>query len=197
MPYLSTNWTGARGLVYYGETILFVDEWKVDISMDLIDITNVGIYTVAGWPTGLPAKVNNLARPEGKKLNAKVDFPKNQSQYGASRVMQESNLRVAKITCSGLCAKPYKESDLIIDYFMPRIGNHVTMQFSNNETPNTTLFVFPDCIVNNVTFELNVRNYQRWTMEATTTQKYGPNEDGNQWETNWDIYPGDGVPFQD
>lgn len=193
MPYLSTNWTGARGLVYYGDTILFVDEWKVDISMDLIDITNVGIYTEAGWPLGLPVKVNNLQRPEGKKLNDQVDFPKNQSQYGASRVMQESNLRVAKITCSGLCAKPYKESDLIIDYFMPRIGNHVAMQFSNNETPNTTLFIFPDCIVNNVTFELNVRNYQRWTMEATTTQKYG----ANQWETNWDIYPGDGVPFVD
>jgi hypothetical protein len=191
MPRLDKSFTGARGLVYYGNTLLFVNDWKVNISMDLLDITNVGIYITAGFPTGLPPKVNNLDFPEGRKLDELKDFPLKQAQYGASRVFTESNLRTAKISCSGLCARPFNITGNINEYYMPRIGNHVTMQFSNSLNAETTLFTFPDCIVSDVTFELDVRNYERWTMEATATQKYGE----KQWETDWDIYPGDGKPF--
>lgn len=185
MALLETEWTGGQGLVYYGTTLLFCDSWSVNEKMDVIDITNINIYRTAGFPNGLPPKDNDPDLPYDKKDDALNKYEKKQAQYGAGRVYQEGNLRVANIQCSGLCAS---YDPLVAKNFMPRIGNHVYMQFTNNLDSEKTLFNFPDCIVMDVTYELTVRGYQRWNFTAITTLNY--KEDVNVAKTDFDIFPG-------
>jgi hypothetical protein len=175
MPAIERVWTGAQGLVYYGETLLYVDQWSVEIVQDIIDISNINQYTL---PVTLDAfDLQNPDFPVWEKFNQPVDLQKKQANYGTAREFIGGGMRNANITCSGLCAT---NGPLLLDHYMPRINNLVYIQFSNSTTPNKTLFNFPTCIVKNVTFEFNVKNYQRWTMQAVTTGEF-------------DIYPGEDI----
>lgn len=184
MAYLESEWTGAHGIVYYGETLLYVDKWSVQIVSDTVDITNISIYT---QPVPLPAPVdangnpaatpnepfpNNLPDanlPYQSKANAIQNLPRKQAQYGAARLNLTSGLRVANITCSGLCATYNGDDD---ENYMPRINNYVYLQFSNDLNINKTLFNFPICLVKNVTFDFDVKNYQRWSVQAISTGEF-------------------------
>lgn len=184
MAQITNEWTGANGLVYYGDVLLFADNWTAQIVMDTVDITNLSVYEFAGK---LPAPLDANNQPG----NANLPFPdslpdtnlpwdrksigqRKQSQYGAARINIDSGLRVANITCSGLCAT---YSELIGENVLPRIGNYVYLQFSNAIDEPTTVFNFPKVLIKEVTFEWGIKNYQRWTLTGISTGDF-------------DIFPG-------
>lgn len=185
MALVDKVWSGSTGLVTYGSTLLFVDSWNVQVSMDTIDITNISIYTVPNVLRPVDAD-NNLApfpnlpfpqnQPDGNLPYYKKnpDLRRKQTQYGGGRINLDGGLRVAAIQCTGLCASYDPDTN---DVYLPRIGNYVYMQFSNSIDVTKTLFNFPICIVKEVTFDFNVKNYSRWTMNAITTGEF-------------DIFPG-------
>jgi hypothetical protein len=181
MAVIDQEFCGANGLIYYGSVLLFVDNWSVSITSDTLDVTNISIYDT---PNGLPNPfdqnndVGQLNQPFPKnvpdtdlpwKLKTNNNLGRKQAQYGAARLLIDSGLRVAKITCSGLCGKYDEDTG---ENVMPRINNYVHMQFSNSIEAAQTLFNFPTCIVTEVVFDWNVRNYQRWTMSATSTGEF-------------------------
>lgn len=190
---LEECWTGGQGLVYYGDsTLMYADQWSVTMSMDVIDISNIGVYRLGGFPNGLPAKDRDPKKPFDRKMNGlgkdaggQGKYEVKQAQYGAGRSFLEGNLRAARITCSGLCST-YDE--ILKKNRMPRIGNYVYFQFSNEITRSKTIFEFPNCIVNEVTYELAVRGYQRWTLQAVSTVDYTALV--QQPNTDFDIFPG-------
>lgn len=186
MPELEQEWTGGQGLCYYGtNTLLYADSWNVVMTMDMLDITNIGVYRLGGFPNGLPAKDKDPKIPYDKKDAALGRYETKQAQYGAGRVFLEGNLRVANITVSGLCST-YDE--VLKKNRLPRIGNHVWFQFSNEVTRSKTIFEFRDSIIREVAWEQAVRGYQRWTLQAVSTVDYTALV--NQPNTDFDIFPG-------
>lgn len=188
MPYLESEWTGAHGIVYYGDVLLYVDKWSVQIVSDTTDITNISVYKQV-IPLPLPVDSNGATGDQQKpfpgnlpdadfpyyeKVTAVNDLARKQSQYGAARLNINSGLRVANVTCSGLCATFNSDDN---ENYLPRIGNYVYLQFTNDLHSNKTLFNFPITLVKSVTFEFDVKNYMRWTMECISTGEF-------------DIFPG-------
>lgn len=186
MPAIDQEYCGANGLIYYGSTLLFVDNWSASISIDTLDVTNISIYDT---PNGLPAPLdeNNNPGPANEpfpknvpdtdlpwKLKTNNNLGRKQAQYGAGRLMIDSGLRTAKIACTGLCGRYDPDTG---ENVLPRINNYVHMQFTNSVDADQTVFNFPTCIVTEVVFEWSVRNYQRWTMNAVATGEF-------------DIFPG-------
>jgi hypothetical protein len=173
--YIIQEFVGSNGIIYYGDTLFFVDDYSVEIQSDTIDITNISIYT--GFEP-LPAQQDS----QGNTGNQRADFPDNlpntnkpykirttdlirkQSQYMAGRLNVDSGLRVANITCTGLCGAYANEENV-----MPRIGNYVRMQFSNRIDAGITIFNFPKVFIKNVTFDYNVKNYMRYTFQGIST----------------------------
>jgi hypothetical protein len=168
MPQVEQAWTGARGLVYYGNTLLYVDTWSVQIITDTIDITTIAVYDT---PVDLyDYDLQNPELPVFEPFDKPNDIRYKQANYGTARENVYGGLRVANITCSGLCATTIKDDAL--GNYMPRIQNLVYMQFSNSIQANKTLFNFPTCIVKEVNFEFNIKNYQRWNMTAISTGEF-------------------------
>lgn len=173
MPQVEKEWTGSKGLVYYGNTLLYVDTWSVQIITDTIDITTISAYDT---PVDLADyDLQNAEIPVYEKFQNPNDIRYKQANYGTARENIYGGLRVANITCSGLCATTIADDPF--GNFMPRIQNLVYIQFTNSQTPNKTLFNFPTCIVKEVNFEFLVKNYQRWNMTAISSGEF-------------DIFPG-------
>jgi hypothetical protein len=185
---LVQDFCGANGLVYYGQTLLFVDDWNVNIVSDTIDITNISVYDITDTQNiaPLPPQVDadgiagdpdlpfpkNLPDPL-KPYKLKANFPptdnqyyRKLSQYMTGRLNLDSGLRVANITCSGLCAA-YNFDDE--ENYMPRVGNYTRMQFSNSIDSAVTIFNFPIVFVQKVSFDFNIKNYMRWTLTGIST----------------------------
>lgn len=175
------EWVGANGLIMYGSTLLFVDDYTVQLVSDTIDVTTIDVYTTNGI---LPPPVDS----KGQTGDLNLDFPENlpntkfpyqnksnnnlqrkQSQYGAARVNTHGGLRVANINCSGLCAT--YNPDLKENY-LPRINNYCYIQFSNIIDPAITLFNFPKVLIKEVNFSYNVKNYLRWTLSGISTGEF-------------------------
>lgn len=186
MPVVEEVWTGGAGLVYYGDVLLFSDSWTVNMVMDTIDVTNISIYPNPNpllpvdadgknGPQNLPFPQNQPDPQLPWKRKSNDNILRKAAQYGMGRLRLDGGLRLATITCSGLCAT--YDPDLEINY-MPRMGNYVYMQFTNQTGfPNKTIFNFPIVLVKEVSFEFSVKNYQRWTMIAEATGEF-------------DIFPG-------
>jgi hypothetical protein len=186
MTFITNEWTGAQGLIYYGNTLLFVDNWSVSIVSDSVDITNISVYPTPGkLPNSLdsdnqpgddslpfPLSLPNTNKPWKRKSNN--DIPRKQSQYGAGRINIDSGLRVANITCSGLCGNYDPDTG---ENVIPRINNYVYMQFTNSIDASKTIFNFPRVLIKEVSFDWNVKNYQRWNLTAISTGDF-------------DIFPG-------
>jgi hypothetical protein len=180
------EWVGSNGLIYYGSTLLFVDDYNVQIASDTIDITNISIYELpdplpspqdSQGNTGalnlpFPDNLPNTLKPYQKKSTN--NRTRKQAQYGAGRLNIDGGLRVATINCSGLCAT-YNTN--LSENYLPRINNYVYMQFSNSIDPAITLFNFPNVLIKNVEFSYNVKNYLRWNFTGVTTGEF-------------DIFPG-------
>lgn len=181
MATIDQEWCGANGLIYYGNTLLFVDQWTVTIVSETVDITNISIYPGANaLPPPLDAdnKVGNINLPfplnmpdpnRPWKRRSNNDPIRKQSQYGGARVMIDSGLRVANITCSGLCGTYSAETG---ENVIPRINQYVHLQFSNSVDAAASVFNFPIALVKEVAFEWSVKNYQRWTMQAVSTGEF-------------------------
>jgi hypothetical protein len=175
------EWVGANGLIYYGDTLLFVDDYQVQIVSDSIDITNISIYPSSNplpppedalGATGqlnlpFPDNLPDTDLPFQKKSTN--DIPRKQTQYGAGRLNIDGGLRVANITCSGLCAT-YNED--FRENYIPRINNYCYIQFSNTINPDITVFNFPIVLIKEVSFSYNVKNYLRWTLTGITTGEF-------------------------
>ena len=181
MALISQEWTGGAGLIYYGETLLFVDTWSAEIVSDSIDITNISIYT-GSLPLPLPVDDQGLEGnpaepfpknlPDTKKpyvLKATNNLIRKQTQYGAGRLMIDGGLRVANLQMSGLCAS-YDE--VLEQLPIPRINNYVYVQLTNSIDGAVTLFNFPIVLIQNVTFSYDVKNYQRWTLNGVTSGEF-------------------------
>lgn len=175
------EFTGAAGLVYYGNTLFFIDDWNCEIVSDTIDITNISIFE----------GTNQLPPPEdsaGNTGDLNLPFPNNlpdtnkpylktgaanltrkQAQYGSARLNIDSGLRQANITCSGLCAA--YNADLQENY-MPRIGQYVYLQFTNSIDPDISVMNFPKVYIKNVLYNFNIKNYMRWTLVGVTTGEF-------------------------
>lgn len=181
MAIIDQEWCGANGLIYYGNTLLFVDQWSVTIVSDTVDITNISIYPGVNFlPAPLDADNNtgtlNLPFPENQpnpnkpwKRKSNNDPIRKQSQYGGGRINIDSGLRVANITCSGLCGTYDPGTG---ENVLPRINQYVHMQFSNSVDAAATVFNFPITLVKEVAYEWSVKNYQRWTMQAVSTGEF-------------------------
>lgn len=178
MPVIDQEWCGSTGLIYYGNTLLFVDNWTVTITSDTVDITNISVYPTPGilpnpldadnqagainepFPNNLP----NTNKPWKRKSNN--DIPRKQAQYGVGRLNLSSGLRVANISCTGLCGSYDEDTG---ENVLPRINNYVYMQFTNSLDPTKTLFNFPKVLIKEVAFEWSVKNYQRFNFAAIST----------------------------
>jgi hypothetical protein len=184
------EFTGASGLVYYGNTLLFVDDWSAEIASDTIDITNISIFTETeplppqqdydgntgdqnlAFPNNLP----NTNKPWKKTSDG--DVVRKQTQYMAGKLNIDSGLRSANIICSGLCAAYNPDLE---ENFMPRVGNYVYLQFTNSIDPDITVMNFPKVFIKNVSFNFNIKNYMRWTFEGVSTGDFSifPGRDPN------------------
>lgn len=178
MAYLSKEWTGSEGIVFYGDVPLFVTDWAVKIETDTIDVTNISIYK---GPNPLPLQQDydgntgpqNLPFPENLpdtdkpwKIKSDDDLARKQSQYMAGRLNIDGGLRQGTITCSGLCASYNLVDD---ENYIPRTGNYVYMQFQSRNNPEITLFSFPKVYIKNVSFNFDIKDYTRWVLEGITT----------------------------
>lgn len=173
MPQVEQEWTGAKGLVYYGNTLLYVDNWSVQILVDTIDVTTIAVYDT---PVDLlDYDLQDPELPVYQKFDQPNDIRYKQSNYGTARENISGGLRVANIACTGLCATTIADDP--IGNFLPRINNNVYMQFTNSKQGNKTVFNFPNCIVKEVNFEFAIKNYQRWNLSAISTGEF-------------DIFPG-------
>lgn len=181
MPIIDQEWTGANGLIYYGNTLLFVDQWSVTITSETVDITNISIYknvSLLPPPRDADNNLGDLADPfpldqpnpdKPWKRKSNNDLVRKQSQYGGARLMIDSGLRVAQITCSGLCGKYDPDTG---ENVLPRINNYVHLQFTNSFDPAISVFNFPIAIIKEVGYEWSVKNYQRWNLTATSTGEF-------------------------
>lgn len=176
MPQVEQVWTGSKGLVYYGNTLLFVDTWSVQMLTDVIDVSTIDIYDAPVRLSNYDLQDNEI--PVYEKFDAVNDIRYKQANYGTAREFISGGMRSATINCSGLCATGIADDPF--GNYMPRINNLVYLQFTNSVTPEKTLFNFPYCIVKEINFEFSIKNYQRWNMVAQSTGEF-------------DIFPGNPV----
>lgn len=183
MASLEKEWTGAHGLVYYGDTLLYADKWTVQMASDTIDISNISVYKETVL---LPLPEDSLGQtgdqtqpfpdnqpdtnlPYQSKAAAPNNLARKQSQYGTARLNLAGGMRQANITVSGICATYNEEEE---ENYLPRINNYVWLQFSNDLNINKTLFNFPKCVVKEVNWDFDVKGYMRWTLSAVSTGEF-------------------------
>ncbi len=160
MALYQRQYVGKYAVVQYGSRLLNADTYRVAISGDVIDVTNISIFEPQ--QVRLPPK-----RVEPTGLLEPTD-PQNQptymSNFGTPTVNLWGGKRSYKVNITG---KTYKQGS---SNYLPNIGDYVKIVFTDaapgvGQHPRFICY----CIVTNVEFANDVKGYGNWTMDAEGT----------------------------
>lgn len=162
MALYQRQYVGKYAVVQYGSRLLNADSYRVSISGEVIDVTNISVF--GSMQVRLPPKridPNGLLPPTS---------PLDHEKYFANHGTPTSNLwggkRSYKVNVTG---KTYKLGDGINNY-LPNFGDYVKIAFTDaapgvGTHPRFICY----CIVTEVEFANDIKGYQSWTLNAEGT----------------------------
>ena len=165
MALFQDQYVGKYAVVQYGSRILNADTWRVAISGDVIDVTNISVFE--------PQQVRLPTRrydPTGPLLpTSPNDPPTFFSNFGTPTTNIWGGKRSYEVAITG---KIYRKGTLPQNNYLPNIGDDVKIVFTD-DSPAASHFKFiVYCIVTNVEFSNDVRGYGSWSMTAAGTTGY-------------------------
>lgn len=162
MALFQQQYVGKYAVVQYGSRILNADTWRVAISGDVIDITNISVFDP--MQVRLPPKRNE---PTGSLLPTD---PTNHETYFANFGTPTTNLWGGKRSYEvAITGKIYKKGTSAVNNYLPNIGDYVKIVFTDDSPAATHPRFVVYCIVTNVEFSNDIRGYGSWNMTAAGT----------------------------
>jgi hypothetical protein len=160
MALYQRQYVGKYAVVQYGSRLLNADTYRVAISGEVIDITNISVFDT--MQVRLPPK---RVEPTGA---LQPTDPQNHATYFANFGTPTTNLwggkRSYQVSITGKTYKQYNEN------YLPNIGDYVKIVFTDSapgvgQHPRFICY----CIVTNVEFSNEARGYNTWSMTAEGT----------------------------
>jgi len=167
MSLYQRQYVGKYAVVEYGDRLLNADTYKVVISGDIIDITNISVFE--------PQQVRLPKRRDDPKgilpPTPQADIPQYYANHGVPMQQIFGGRRKYSVSVTG---RTYKISDSANGNYIPNFGDFVRIIFTDNAPgigthPKLTVY----CIVTEVEFGNDVRGYQNWSLTAEGTAGTG------------------------
>ena len=164
MALYNRQFVGKYAVVGYGNRLLNADTFRISISGEVIDITNVSVFDPL---------INRLPDRRYTPLGALPPTSKfNRAEYFANHGTPCQHLfggqRKYKVNVTG---KVYLQDYNVISY-LPNFGDYVRIR-ATDAAPGLGVHPYFDvyCIVTNVEFSNEVRGYYSWTLDAEGTHE--------------------------
>lgn len=161
MALAQRQFIGKNAVVQYGSRLLNADSYRVTVSGEVIDITNISIFEP--MTIRLPPKKLDPAGPMNPtdRLDTRAYF----ANHGVPVQNLWGGRRQYKATVTG---KMYRTSNN--NNYIPNFGDFVAIVFTDaapgvGTHPNFYLY----CIVSEVEWAQDERGYLTWTMQADGT----------------------------
>jgi len=165
MALYQKQYVGKYAVVQYGSRILNADTYRVAISGEVIDITNISVFEP--MQVRLPQK---RIEPTGSLLPTD---PTNHETYFANFGTPTTNLWGGKRSYEvSITGRIYKKGTAAADNYLPNIGDYVKIVFTDAAVAATHPRFVVYCIVTNVEFSNDVRGYGSWSMTAAGTNGF-------------------------
>jgi hypothetical protein len=160
MALYQRQYLGKYAVVQYGSRLLNADTYRVTISGEVIDVTNIAVFEP--MQVRLPAKRNE---PTGQlDPTSPFDHPTYFANFGTPTTNMWGGKRSYQVNITG---KTYKDYD---GNYLPNIGDYVKIVLTDAapavaKHPRFVIY----CIVTSVEFSNDVRGYNNWSMTAEGT----------------------------